>query len=80
MPSLKTLSGKDVVTILSHFGFMKISQRGSHIKMRKVSHQGEKQSITIPLHKELAYGTTRGIYRHLLRYIREEELKPYFFT
>jgi len=33
MPKLRTLSGSDVLSILSEFNFRPISQRGSHIKL-----------------------------------------------
>jgi len=57
----KTLSGKKVVKILCReFGFYFISQKGSHVKLRKKI--GSKEITTIiPLHRELAPGTLRGI-------------------
>jgi len=79
MPRLKTLSGRDVVKILSWFGFKVVSQRGSHVKLRRVSSDGTKQTLTIPLHEELDKGTLRAIFRQALRYIPEEELKPHFY-
>ncbi len=79
MPKLKTLSGKDVVKIFSNFGFEGISQRGSHIKLRRTLDDGTKQTLTIPLHKELDKGTLRAIFRQSLRYIPEEEIKHYFY-
>ena len=53
MPKLKSLSGEDVVKILSQFGFETASQRGSHVKLRRVLSNGTKQTLTISLHKEL---------------------------
>ncbi|MEK7203540.1 MAG: type II toxin-antitoxin system HicA family toxin [Patescibacteria group bacterium] len=50
----KTFSGKEVVKILSRkFGFYFVSQKGSHVKLRK---RTGKRAITtiVPLHKELA--------------------------
>jgi len=79
MPKLKVLSGKQVVKILSRFGFKVISQRGSHIKLRRILENGTKQTLTIPLHQELDRGTLRAIYRQALKYIPEEKLKPYFY-
>jgi len=57
----KTFSGKEVVKILNReFGFSFVSQKGSHIKLRK--HKNGKVLTTIvPLHKELARGTLRGV-------------------
>ena len=57
----KTLSGKKVVKILCReFGFYFISQKGSHVKLKKKV--GRKEIITVvPLHKELAPGTLKGV-------------------
>ena len=54
------LSGKDVIAILSSFGFSVVGQKGSHVKLRK--NLGSKIVTTIvPLHRELAHGTLKGI-------------------
>ncbi|MEM0328153.1 MAG: type II toxin-antitoxin system HicA family toxin [Thermoproteota archaeon] len=79
MPRLKVLSGKDVVKIFSRFGFVTVSQKGSHIKLRRILPDGTKQTLTIPLHEELDKGTLKAIYRQALRFIPEEELKPHFY-
>ncbi|MEM2051045.1 MAG: type II toxin-antitoxin system HicA family toxin [Thermoproteota archaeon] len=79
MPRLKVLSGKDVVKIFSRFGFVIVSQKGSHIKLRRILPDGTKQTLTIPLHEELDKGTLKAIYRQALRFIPEEELKPHFY-
>jgi predicted RNA binding protein YcfA (HicA-like mRNA interferase family) len=79
MSKLKSLSGKEVVKIFSRFGFKVISRRGSHVKLRKVLADGTKQTLTIPIHEELDRGTLRAIFRQALRYVPEEELKPYFY-
>jgi len=57
----KTLSAKRVIKILCReFGFYFVSQKGSHVKLRKKV--GNKEITTIiPAHKELAPGTLRGI-------------------
>lgn len=65
--------------ILSRFGFEVISQRGSHVKLRRIASDGVKQTLTIPLHEELDKGTLKAIFRQALRYIPENELKPYFY-
>lgn len=48
MPKLRGLSASDVVSILQHFGFFILKQRGSHIKMRRLTQAGEKRTLTIP--------------------------------
>jgi len=57
----RPLSGRKVVKILCReFGFSFISQKGSHVKLRK--RVGAREIITvIPLHKELAPGTLKGV-------------------
>jgi len=40
MPRLKVLSGKDVVKILSRFGFMPVSQKESHVKLSRTLPSG----------------------------------------
>jgi predicted RNA binding protein YcfA (HicA-like mRNA interferase family) len=56
MPKPKVLGGKEVIKILSLFGFEIVSQRGSHVKLRRVLSDGTKQTLTIPLHEELDKG------------------------
>ena len=80
MPKPKHLSGRDVVKILEGFGFHIESQRGSHIKMRRILKDGTRQAIIIPDHKELAHGTIRGIYRKAALYVPDQDLHPHFFS
>ena len=57
----KTFSGRQVIKILiKHFSFIKISSRGSHVKLKKII-DTEEVSTIIPLHEELAHGTLRGV-------------------
>ena len=79
MPKLKTLSGKEVLKIFLSLGFNVAAQKGSHIKLARVQKDGTRQTLTIPNHFEIDKGTLRAIYRQALRYISEEELKPYFY-
>lgn len=79
-PKLKRLSGPEVANIICTFGFERYSQRGSHVKLRRVGIAGEKQTLTIPLHTELDVGTLRAIIRQAARYIPENELRPYFYA
>ena len=79
MPKLRVLSGKEVMRILSKFGFEAASQRGSHVKLRRVLQDGTKQTLTVPLHEELDKGTLKAIIRQASRYVSEEELKQYFY-
>jgi len=80
MPKLRTLTGEDVIRILSQFGFEVASQRGSHAKLRRILPDGTKQILTIPRHRELDKGTLRAIFRQAIRYIPEEQLRPLFYA
>ncbi len=78
MPRLRRLSGKDVIEILRSFGFEVYGQRGSHIKLRRLSEVG-KETLTVPNHNELDTGTCRAILRQASKYIPISELQPYFY-
>jgi predicted RNA binding protein YcfA (HicA-like mRNA interferase family) len=57
----KPISGRKVIKILCHdFGFYFVSQKGSHVKLRKRINHKEITTI-VPLHKELAPGTLKGV-------------------
>jgi predicted RNA binding protein YcfA (HicA-like mRNA interferase family) len=78
MPKIKVLLGKDVIRIFEQFGFQVVSQRGSHVKLRREL-QDTRQTLTIPLHDEMDRGTLRAIYTQALRYIPEEQLGDHFY-
>lgn len=74
MVHLANFSGSEVMAILQkHFGFVFISQRGSHIKLRKIGHDSA-ITVIIPDHSELAPGTLRNIL-HQAEIKSEEFLK-----
>ena len=79
MPKLKVLGGEDLVKILSSFGFAKVDQRGSHIKMRRFSAES-RQTLTIPMHKEIDKGLLKQIFVQASQYISEEELRSLFYV
>jgi len=60
MPKLPQVSGNDVVRLIQSLGYEIVRQRGSHIRLRKVTSLGE-HAITIPAHKILAKGTLSDI-------------------
>ena len=80
MSKLRTLSGDDLLRIFSQFGFTKHSQRGSHVKLRRVLSNGSRQTLTIVAHKEVDKGTLQAIFRQALRYLPDSELAPHFFS
>jgi len=80
MTRLRQLSARDVLRALGSFGFQVVSIRGSHAKLRRVLTTGDRQTLTIPLHKNLAPGTLHAIFRQASRYIPEGDLRPWFFS
>lgn len=78
MAKLRRLSGREVVRILEGFGFETVSQRGSHVKWKRVVVEGS-QVLTVPLHRELDRGTLRGILRQASRFVPEDDLRPHFY-
>lgn len=60
---LANFSGHEIVAILQkHFGFFFVSQRGSHIKLKKFT-DGKIITAIVPAHAELAPGTLHNILR-----------------
>ena len=57
----KSASGDEVIKLLSkNFGFIFVSQKGSHVKLKK--QLTDRTVVTIvPRHRELAIGTLRGV-------------------
>ena len=80
MPRLRRLAGAEIVGILGRFGFAVYSQRGSHIKLRRVLSDGTHQTLTIPAHSELDTGTCRAILRQASRFVPDEHLRPYWYA
>ena len=63
---------------MHELGFKIVGQKGSHVKIRRTI-ANLPQTLTIPNHKELDSGTVKAIYNQALRYVAEENLKPYFY-
>ena len=58
MPEFPVLSGREVVRGLGRLGFEQISQRGSHIQLRRGS-----ATVIVPDHPEVRRGTLATILR-----------------
>ncbi|MFB9275124.1 type II toxin-antitoxin system HicA family toxin [Cohnella cellulosilytica] len=58
-PKFPVVSGKEAASALESIGFVAVSQRGCHKKMR---HPSGKTAI-VPMHDELAIGTLKSIIR-----------------
>lgn len=62
MPELRRVSGQEAIRALERLGFEQVRQRGSHVILKKWTAAGEVGCV-VPLHRELAIGTLRGILR-----------------
>lgn len=80
MARLRRLSAIEVIRILGRSGFEVVAQRGSHAKLVRVSPAGERQVLTVPLHRNLATGTLRAIYRQAERLASSAALRQGFFA
>lgn len=60
--SFRSVSGKEMVKILEKVGFLKVSQKGSHLKLKRIT-KTETTIIIVPNHKELTSGTFKNIIR-----------------
>ncbi|WP_373324364.1 type II toxin-antitoxin system HicA family toxin [Tepidiforma flava] len=80
LPRPRRLSGPEAVAALERHGVRVVSVRGSHAKLRRTGAGGERQTLVVPLHDELAPGTLRAIVRQASRFVAEEELRGDFFA
>ena len=80
MSKLKRLSGSDVIKIFNSFGFFIQSQKGSHVKLKRINSYGRKQILTIPNHPILDKGTLKAIIRQASRFIPISEIHKHFYT
>ena len=62
MPKLRRVSGQEAVRAVERLGFEQVRQRGSHVVLKKQTPEGAVGCV-VPLHRELAIGTLRGILR-----------------
>lgn len=60
MPKLRRVSGRQAIRALEKLGFEQVRQRGSHVILKKQTSDGAAGCV-VPLHRELAIGTLRGI-------------------
>lgn len=60
MSKVPILSGKEIIKILSKIGFEEVRQKGSHVILKKRTLAGDVGCV-VPLHKQVAIGTLRGI-------------------
>ena len=60
MQKRPVVSGEKLLKVLVRLGYGIIRQRGSHVRLRKLTAAGD-HNITVPLHDELAKGTLKDI-------------------
>mgnify|MGYP001577010639 CR=1 FL=1 len=53
-------SGQKIIKALQRSGFYIVSTKGSHVKLRGIRF-GKLQTVIVPKHKEVAFGTFRSI-------------------
>jgi predicted RNA binding protein YcfA (HicA-like mRNA interferase family) len=54
------VSGQEAIRTLEKLGFDQVRQRGSHVVLKRQTPEGAIGCV-VPLHRELAIGTLRGI-------------------
>ncbi|MBU1323343.1 type II toxin-antitoxin system HicA family toxin [Patescibacteria group bacterium] len=59
MPKLPSVSSTQTIKALKKIGFVVISQKGSHIKLRRIL-PTRKDTLTIPNHREIRKGTLKN--------------------
>ena len=79
-PRLKRIGSRDVLRILRQFGFEVQRTRGNHATLTRTTTIGERQVLTVPLHKELASGTLLAIFRQAAKFVDAEELSEHFYS
>jgi len=60
MPRLRRVSGQRAIRALERLGLEQVRRRGSRVVLRK-RHPEAAIGCVVPLHRELAVGTLRGI-------------------
>jgi len=50
------------------------------MKLQRINASGDRETLTIPDHRELDTGTCRAILRQATRYIPLADLEPFFYS
>lgn len=64
MPPLPVVSGRTLIAFMGSLGYVVMRQRGSHVRLEIRNDRGT-WTETVPLHREVARGTLRGILKRL---------------
>jgi predicted RNA binding protein YcfA (HicA-like mRNA interferase family) len=58
----QTFSGREIISVLESFGYVPVSRRGSHVRMRYENPDtGEVRNVDVPMHDEIKIGTLHSI-------------------
>jgi len=60
VPDKRRMSGQEAIRALERLGFVQVRQKGSHVVLKRQTPEGAIGCV-VPLHRELATGTLRGI-------------------
>lgn len=72
MGKLSNVKTKEAIKAFERAGFVKVSQAGSHIKMRRTTIDGRVQTIIVPNHRVLKEGTLKnGILKPIMMTAKE---------
>ncbi|MBU2100871.1 type II toxin-antitoxin system HicA family toxin [Candidatus Micrarchaeota archaeon] len=74
MPKFPVVSGKQVIKALEKLGFDFVSQKGSHVKLRKTDSDGKK-TVIVPLRPVIRTGTMKSVLRQ--SHLNLEELQKF---
>lgn len=66
----KLYSGQKIIKALQRSGFYIVSTKGSHVKLRGVRF-GKLQTVIVPKHKEVAFGTFQSILKQAAMELEE---------
>jgi len=70
----KLYSGQKIIKAFVRAGFYMVSTKGSHVKLRGIRF-GKLQTVIVPKHKEVAFGTMQSILKQGA--MEFEELRKY---
>ena len=57
----RDVDADNLISALKRYGYIIVRQTGSHVRLSKRLHNGDKHSITIPNHKPIKIGTLKSI-------------------
>ena len=61
-PKLPVISGEELIRALGKFGYVRVRQKGSHVRLGHAS-DPQRKPVTVPLHPSIARGTLKQILR-----------------